>query len=207
MFTARLNHKEQRVEIAKGIKNTDYLELDLSSNDNSDWQTAFDYFEKRIQERFIEPINILIESEKDRLAGEKKFGFTILALDFLLVETIQSFREGKTESNGKSKKVFCRFLTESDNFKEYFKAKFNAGEFYKNFRCGILHQSQTFGDTKVWAVGELIRKNGKFTIINRELFHKKLINEIEQYLAELRKQTNNELLKNFKIKMDFISGN
>lgn len=194
------------MEIAKGIKDTDYLELDLSDLKNADWQIAIDYFEKRICERFIEPINILIESEIKKTAVEKKFGFTVLAIDFMLVETIQSFIEGKSNTIGKSKKVFKRFLMERDNFKDYFESKFDPGDFYTNFRCGILHQSQTFGETKVWAIGELIRNVGKYIIVNRELFHEKVIAEFNLYLQKLRKQDDNNLIEKFKDKMDYISG-
>jgi hypothetical protein len=194
------------MEIAKGVEHTDYLKLDLSNSSNKDWQIAINYFEKRICERFIEPINVLIEAEKKMNAADKKFGFTILAIDFMLVETLQSFIEGKINTNGKSSKVFKRFLTERENFKEYFESKFNPGDFYDDFRCGILHQSQTFGDTKVWTIGELIRKLGKYVIVNRELFHKKLIAEFDMYLKNLRLQENEKLLNNFKLKMDYICG-
>ena len=194
------------MEIAKGIKAADYLKLDLSDYKNSDWKIAIGYFEKRIADRFLDPINVLQEFENGKSAIEKKFGFTVLAIDFLLVETLQSFIEGKTNTDRKSKKTFKRFLRERDNFKPFFNKDFDPEDFYKDFRCGILHQSQTFGDTKVWTVGELIRKVGKYTIVNRELFHSYLFKELENYKLNLMKQNNEQLMDNFKIKMDFISG-
>jgi len=194
------------MEIAKGIQHSDYLKLNLNDYSCPDWDTAIEYFKKRINERFIEPIRILIESESDKQAIEKKYGFTILAIDFMLIETIQSFIEGKTETKSKSKKVFKRFLRKRKNFKDYFKTDKEAEDFYHNFRCGILHQSQTFGDTKVWTVGELIRKSGKYTIVNRELFHKKVESEFENYVMNLEKKSDKNLLKKFKVKMDFIVG-
>jgi len=106
------------MEIAKGIQHSDYLKLNLNDYSCPDWDTAIEYFKKRINERFIEPIRIFIESESDKQAIEKKYGFTILAIDFMLIETIQSFIEGKTETKSKSKKVFKRFLRKRKNFKD-----------------------------------------------------------------------------------------
>jgi hypothetical protein len=195
------------MEIAKGVKAEDYIKLDLSDYKNSDWQIAVDYFDKRITDRFLEPIKVLQDFENEKLAIDKKFGFTILAIDFLLVETLQSFIEGKTNTDQKSRKIFKRFLRERDSFKPYFIKDFDPEDFYINFRCGILHQAQTFGNTKVWAVGELIRKVGEYTIVNRELFHTFLLNEYENYKRNLLKQIDVKLMGKFKLKMDFISGN
>jgi hypothetical protein len=147
----------------------------------------------------------LIESEKSKSPLDKKYGFTIIAIDCMLAETIQSFYEGVTDSSGNSKKIFTRFLRNRDNFKSFFATDQEAGDFYINFRCGILHQSQTFGDTRVWSVGQLIQRIGKDVIVNRALFHDKIKGELQIYLAELRKRKDKVLLQNFKTKMDFIS--
>ena len=44
------------MEIAKGVTTADYLKLDLSDFKNKDWLKAIDFFEKRINDRFIEKI-------------------------------------------------------------------------------------------------------------------------------------------------------
>lgn len=194
------------MEIAKGIKAKDYMNLNLSQYSNSDWQKAIDYFEKRITGRFIEPVELLLTSEHEKPYPERKYGFTILAIDFLLIETIQSFIDGVTNTKHKSKKLFVKFLKERDNFKPFFESKYNPKEFYINFRCGILHQSQTFESTKIWSVGDMISKYGKVIIVNREAFHKNLIEEFNRYLKNLRTQNNCTLLNNFRKKMDFIAG-
>lgn len=196
------------MEIAKGIQNSDYLKLNLDTgNVSSDWDTAFNYFEKRINERFIEPINKLIEAEENLKPIEKKFGFSVLALDCLLVETIQSFYEGITDSSNNSKKIFKRFLTQQEGFKEHFINDNLAEDFYYKFRCGILHQAQTSSDSKIWTVGKLISTNSNYLVVNRILFHEKIINVFTNYLQELRTKKNIDLLKNFKKKMDYIAKN
>jgi len=196
------------MEIAKGIQSTDYLKLNLDiSNISNEWNTAFDYLEKRITERFINPINKLMEAEDDSQPYEKTFGFAILALDCLLLETIQSFYEGITNSKGKSKGIFIRFLTQQEGFKEDFTTNQLAEDFYYKFRCGILHQTQTGSDTKVWSVGKLVSQSGNFLIINRVKFHQNIISVFNNYLTQLREKDNSNLLKNFKVKMDYIARN
>lgn len=193
------------MEIAKGITADDYNKLNLTSHKNPDWQTAFQYLDNRLTERYVDPVELLINSEKEISASQKRFGFTIMAIDCLLIETIQSFYEGVTNSHGQSQQLFKNFLTQREHFKEFFKTQVEAGDFYINFRCGILHQAQTFGDTKIWTVGQLIMRQGKYVIVNRDLFHEAVKKEKKLYLDLLCKQDNNHLLDNFKTKMDFIA--
>lgn len=193
------------MEIAKGVKALTYKKLDLSNYKNSDWAIAIDILDKRLSERYIEPVEILQNTEKEKPAHEKKFGFTILAIDCLLIETLQSFYEGLTDSTGKSKLLFKHFLQQRDNFKQLFMDDLDVNYFYDNFRCGILHQAQTFKNAKIWAVGNLMVKEGDQVIINRDLFHKAVKKEKNIYIKTLSNRTDTILLDNFKKKMDFIA--
>ena len=194
------------MEIAKGIQADDYLNLDLSDKNSTNWDIAFEYMRLRLTERFIEPTDKLTELEKDLPANSKKYGFAVLAIDCLLSETIQAFYEGVTDSSGHSKRLFIAFLRNRYNFKNYFIDDEQAKDFYINFRCGILHQAQTSADTKIWAVGGLIMRTGKFVIVNRELYHEKIKDELTIYLAKLKRKDDSLLMDNFKLKMDFIAG-
>ena len=65
----------------------------------------------------------------------------MMAATSLMIETFQSFKEGKKDTNqrGMGETSFANF------FKEH-KREFpgiNGSKFYKNIRCGILHQAQT----------------------------------------------------------------
>lgn len=194
------------MEIAKGIQAKKFLDLDLSDYESQNWDTAIMIMEKRLNERFIEPADKLIELELGIKAVDKKYGFAILALDCLLCETIQSFYEGVGNSTGKSKNLFKEFLNSRIEFKAFFKNDSERENFYINFRCGILHQAQTSSNTKVWSVGRLIIKSGKFVIVNRQEFHSKIKKELKHYVNEIIKKQNHQLMDNFKIKMDFIAG-
>lgn len=193
------------MEIAKGIKNTDYLNLDLNQYTNTDWNTAIKSLDQRLTERYLEPVDVLIAAESGKKTSEHKFGFTILGIDCLLIETIQSFYEGITDSTGRSRQLFTAFLMQRSRFKTYFPTQIQADEFYKNFRCGILHQAQTFGNTLVRIIGpEMISRRNGTTTVNRKLFHESVRIEKDNYITALQRKDNFLLLDNFKTKMDYI---
>ena len=189
------------MEIAKGIYSSQYLKLNLNDLNSPDWEKAINILEKRIFERYIEPIDKLIELEKDISPNNKKYGFIILATDCMILENIQCFYEGKDDSNRKSEKVFIRFLTQRENFKKHFN-KDSASTFFKDFRCAILHQLETYKNSKIWSVGQMVNINENGMIINRTEFHNNIKKEVSIYLEKL--QLGTELRQNFKNKMDFI---
>ena len=53
------------------------------------WHKAVDIFKDRYRGRFLEPIS--------RIEGYTYAGFAIMALDCLLIETLQQFYEGEDE--------------------------------------------------------------------------------------------------------------
>lgn len=193
------------MEIAKGVSSKTYKELNLKDYSSSDWDNAIDILNSRLTERYIEPVEVLLNAEKDKKPIEKKFGFTILAIDCLLIETLQSFYQGITDSRTLSRKLFRNFLQQRISFKAFFTNDADADCFFSNYRCGILHQAQTFNNSKVWTVGQLFIKQGNNVIINRDLFHEAVKNEKDIYIDLLHKKTEIKLLYNFKKKMDFIS--
>jgi hypothetical protein len=192
-------------QIAPGIDAAKWRGLQLDDPDNNDWATAVDIFEARLQERYIEPADFLIASETNQPPFKRRFGFTILAIDCLLVETLEAFIEGLEDTDGKSKQTFRTFLRTRDQFAAEFTSDDLANKFYKQFRCGILHQAETGGDSKVWSVGPLLRTEGSAMIVNRNKFHECVKGEFQKYLSELRDPKNADLRKNFRKKMDFIS--
>jgi hypothetical protein len=79
-------------------------------------------------------------AERQKPAVKRRFGFAILAIDCLLIETLAAFVEGLETTDGKSKATFCTFLTTRPKFKATFTFDI-AKQFYEEFRCGILHQA------------------------------------------------------------------
>lgn len=193
------------MEIAKGIDSESYLNLNLKDYTSPDWELAIKILDKRLTERYIEPVEILLNAENGKEANDKKFGFTILAVDCLLVETLQSFYEGITDSSRISARLFKNFLQQRASFKAYFSSDSDVKCFYENYRCGILHQAQTFKNAKIWTVGKLYYRLGDDFIINRNAFHEALKMEKDIYIDILGSKKDKILLDNFKKKMDFIA--
>lgn len=173
----------------------DYKKLTFSAE--SEWNKAIDIFKDRIFGRFLEFVSYI---EENTYAG-----FAVVALDCLLIETLQQFHEGVAKTpSGCSGPFFVRFLTETSfGFTED-----QAKKFYKDIRCGILHQAEVEGSSKV-RIGEdtpLVKDtdDGKGLVINRKLFHQQMEREFRDYLDRLRNGTDQQLRDNFKKKMDYI---
>lgn len=164
-----------------------------------DWQKAIKIFECRIRGRFLNQVEMM--------APDAFAGFAVMALDCLLIETLQQFYEGKRRTEGLIKDAFCRFLTRS-SFNAHFDRE-SAAKFYYYIRNGILHQAEIKGGSRIWMRGDILvadAPNNNGLIINRELFHQQLVREFEDYLARLRKNDppDKELRRRFRAKMDAI---
>lgn len=173
---------------------------------DSDWESMVSIFRDRMDSRFLKPIRLIAN---DCHLGEFS-GFSILALDCLIVETLNQFYSGLDETEGKHEMAFWKFFKNSDYFKGHFSRK-KAFTFYRHFRCGILHQAQTKKkslvrvgqDTMVQSVEKDISQG---LVVDRALFHNALEGEISSYMAKLREggDENRELRANFITKMNII---
>jgi hypothetical protein len=176
----------------------DWANLDFA--DEEDWQRAITIFEDRICYRFLD--------EVDAIQDMPFSGFAVMALDCLLIETLQQFREGETRTPwGEAEEYFRNFLT-GTAFKEHFDEDI-AEKFRDQIRNGILHQAETKGSSKIWIRRgtPLVRytSDREGLEINRRLFHKRLVEVFETYVADLRSSSPDEDLgKNFVAKMNFI---
>jgi hypothetical protein len=193
------------MQIAPGIDRSEWLKLKLDNSQGEDWDKAIEIFELRIRSRYLEPVDLLVEEDQKRKPTKRRYGFTVLAIDCLLMETLQAFKEGLENTVGISNRTFKNYLLESPNFSQYFKDDTEAESFYKDFRCGILHQAEIMGPSRLWSVGDLKGHTGEFPYINRTKIHECLKNDIEQYINDLKDQRNTELRMNFVTKMNFIA--
>ena len=191
------------MEIAPGIQHNEWLRLNLNDLSSPDWNRAIEILKMRIENRYFEPVDLLIEKETGKMAKERKYGFTILSIDCLLIETLQAFIEGWKTTKNKSEKAFEKFLTTSPSFKKHFSQNM-AIQFYKNYRCGILHQAEIQSDSLVWSIGPLVQNINNKMVINRTEFHKKLKDDFYHYLEQLKDERNVNLRNNFQKKMNHI---
>jgi hypothetical protein len=186
----------ESMRISPNYSVKDWKALDFSIEGG--WQKAIDIFEDRIRRRFLKPIS--------RIEEYTYAGFAVLALDCLLIETLQQFREGVPRTpDKKSCEYFVCFLT-GTSFGHYF-TKEMAGMFYDQIRCGILHQAETKGSSRVLKQSVPLvgcTEDRKGLVINRKLFHQQLVREFEAYIALLRDPINQEWRDKLKKKMDYI---
>jgi len=183
------------------------LILDPDNPKQEDWLKAVDVLRDRIHGRFITPAQTLIDVDKAN--KPQTFGFAILALDCLVVETIEGFRKGVANHTGQSTALFRSFLSAWQPFLNCLDAGMvataKAEEFYKQGRCALHHSGATERMT-VRISGPMMKfDNGDITV-NRTLFHTELVAEFDRYLADLNNPASIDLRKKFLLKMNPICG-
>lgn len=146
------------------------------------------FLERRYDERFLTPIRLLTNAS----GNWHGYGFSIMALCSLLIETIQSLWEGLPSTNksdlAKLKKgysppmgfevpevdwprrggdLFVAFFS-NPLFSDLFPGV-DGVKFYSGIRCGLLHQAQTKDGFAITALGQKLWDDNGPTI-NRDLF-------------------------------------
>ncbi len=193
------------MEIASDFtaKKWNVLSLDVQTNDN--WPIAIGVLKRRISERYIEPVNALLEIEKDKHYQNRRFGFSVVAINCLLIETLQAFIDGRKETTPRQgAKAFIDFMSKGDVLGKFFDDTL-ARRFYKEYRNGLLHQAETKNGALIWSEFEVVSVLDKQMIINRTELHKNIILQFEGYLKKLKDPVNRKLRANFLKKMDFIA--
>jgi len=194
-------------EIASDFKVSQYHgvrpRLDHRNPDTQDWRDVLAAFWRRVEERFIGPIKALEDVDGPKLIP----GFAILALDCLLIDTLQSFREGRVSRSDSDTRPFTAFL-KSQRFKDGgFKSK-DREDFVDYVRNGLLHNGETRGDWKVNLRRPVMLHKDLVTktrTLNRKLFHAAVVEEFEEYFKELRDGVP-EGRERFLRRMDAICG-
>src|SRR5690349_18373768 len=112
---------------------------------NRDRASIARLIEFRFTERYLDPA----------LDNPKRHGFAMLAVCCLMVEALESFRNGWKGTQGVKggcEGAFSSFFEAHDQFKDLRPV---ASEFFKHVRCGILHQAETTGRWTVNRSAEL----------------------------------------------------
>ena len=179
--------------------------VDPAVADTQEWTEIRAVFRRRISERFLKPIAEL--ARHDRLENPPtRAGFAILALDCLLIDAIQAFRQGRVGTGEVSPARSFKDFLRSTRF-----STFRSGdrdEFFHDVRNGLLHNGETRGDWKVRidTRGILYKdpRTGARTI-NRRLFHAAIVREFREYCRKLEGGTV-EIHSQFLRRMDAICG-
>lgn len=172
---------------------------------NGNKRKMADFIFERFNERYIEPF----EAIKDK---KKRNGFCLMAISCLMIEALETFYQGLKDSrkDKNNKKIDGGAFFEAffSHCKELTEFKGRGLIFYKNIRCGILHQAETKGGWKISRMGKdpLLNINGK--TINATKFFNQLKKYLESYRKDLETQDlNNSIWINFKEKMEAIINN
>lgn len=185
------NNKDNHVRISTYIKWRDEQKKD---------QIA-DFIYERHYQRYLKPF----EFNNPMFKKEYKNGFSIMASCCLLIETLESFHRGW--ENSRNELNFLKFFTRDSNFHE-FSVDDIPTQFYKNIRCGILHQGETTGG---WSINRSKDKpllNKVTKEINSVLFARKLKDSLQNYRELLkREEWTSQTWKNAREKMKSILKN
>lgn len=184
------------INISPKYSRDDYLHLNLTINSSeADWGKAIDIFKDRIVGRYFEQIDIL---SNDINAN----GFTIMALNCLLIEALFQFRDGKDETPGKNSKAYPRFLVEE--FPHIFDT-LSADLFYRSIRCGILHSAQTKEGARLSDDDSFVVKlDSNDLVVSVVRITNQIKNYFNTYVNKLRDPNQITIRTNFVKKMRFI---
>lgn len=124
-----------------------------------------------------------------------------------MIESLENFWQGEAETpqnkaNDYFENFFCRCAKVKNDL-----ADFQGLKFYKQIRCGILHQAETKGGWTIRREGPLLKKEEK--VINATRFLICLKEYLKWYRDELCKSNfkKDMVWKNFKLKMEAIKEN
>ena len=183
------------LRISPHFTSNEWYTLDLHSHD--DWTTAAAMVRDRLGGRFLRYASNCLRSPNS--------GFVVLAIDSLLLETLQQFRDGVTNGHRKSRKMVTRFL-EGKRFQPDFDDDARTA-YYSDIRCGLLHQAEA---KRMWLIrrgqSSLLQPSpdGQGYVIDVRRFHVAVRASMNDYLRELTKPENGELRAKLWTKMHHI---
>jgi hypothetical protein len=162
----------------------------LDEGDGGRYKLA-DFLRHRLRERYVDPVL--------KMGAEDKNGFPIMAISCLLIEAFETFEQGwdSTEGKVRSPLAFCYFFDREERFHDF---KGHGQTFYKQVRCGILHQGETTGGWTIRREGDLFESRLKR--LNATKFHGRLEDVINDYCDRLKTQPlESQIWRNFKAKL------
>lgn len=145
---------------------------------------------ERFEERYFRPV----------IDSKSKHGFAVMAIACLIIETLESFYQGREDTKGESKKMFRDFFDRHSELGAFGQCD---GWFFTDIRCGILHQAETRNGWKIIRRGPLLESKTK--VINAAALLKQLQVAVRRYAKEI--QSDEKLWKNFCKKVDAICKN
>jgi hypothetical protein len=159
-----------------------------------------DFIFQRLQSRYLKPFQFT----DTKFTEQFKNGFSIMANCCLLIETLQSFKNGWEDSDKKSALAFRQFLSTETKFAVF---KNKEQDFYVNIRCGILHQGETTGGWTINRKGTNLFDSTTL-VVDSIVFANELEQSLTNYCEKLKAEKwDSETWDNFRTKMRRIISN
>jgi hypothetical protein len=179
--------KPESTELARGYSVARYRRLEEARNKTG----IANLLSRRFTERYLAPT----------LAKRNlRHGFTTMAVACLMIEALESFRQGWPDTRNRSKEAFCLFFDAHDQFSPF---RCHSERFYYDVRCGILHQAETRGRWKIRRNGPLFDEADR--AVNATSFMRDLGRVLKAYCRNLAQEDwDSDLWKNCRKKMDAI---
>ncbi|WP_238326046.1 gamma-glutamylcyclotransferase family protein [Bryobacter aggregatus] len=179
--------------------------LTSEPEDASAWSLVINAISRRIDERFLKPIDDLARFDDDDNLPYRP-GFAILALDCLLIDTVQSFREGRTTTGEHSPAYSFKSFLRNERFSDFNSA--DRDEFFGYVRNAILHNGETRKDWRIRIDNDSMLTRGPTTkarTLNRKRFHDAVKASCQDLISDLH-NGDSEVRKNFLSRLDAMAG-
>jgi hypothetical protein len=155
------------------------------------------FFKERFTERYVTPINSVTDPTT------QKHGFCTMAVSCLMIEALESFWRGWPDTRNKSELAFCEFFQRTPSLSVF---QGFVPEFFKNVRCGILHQGETTGGWLINRLGPLFESNS--LSIDATKFHAVIEDSLKAHADLLATEDwNSDRWINFRRKMKQVCKN
>lgn len=164
------------------------------------------YFSTQNKYKYTKVINgIEVIEELNDFDTEFKSGFAIMTNCCLLIEVISAYFKGQNHTLKSGSETFNTVFKRAHKYSNDL-SNFENKPFYKNIRCGLLHQGETYGKFKIRRDGILFDEPN-FTI-NAKLFCDNLKDFLKSYMQELKEaEWNSEIWDNCRVKLRHIIKN
>lgn|SRR5574337_341681 len=163
----------------------------MKAKDNAARDNLIQLIHHRFQNRYIKHLH-KIDS-----------GFLKMAVCCLVIEALESFRQGEKDTNAKGvgKRMFHDFFkTEAKLFSEFMDI---SPDFYKSIRCGILHQAETTNAWRILRKGDLLDKSER--TINATKFVIAVEQSLNNYVDSLKQNDfGSEIWQKALLKLEFV---
>ncbi|GGJ49533.1 hypothetical protein [Sphingopyxis bauzanensis] len=122
-------------------------------------------------------------------------GFTIVSIQCALIEFLAAIRAGKNYRHrnpqgpyeySASRDLFVKFLFQTAPFSNFF-SEADAGEYYSNVRCALLHEARTKDGWIIWVNGS-VPVDCQKKVIYRDKFQSVIESYVEDYGLNLTKE-------------------